>query len=462
MYLIVTYGEEGMRGVQIRGIRTALSFPKEEVLFINEGYSDRIRDEGYEVIDYTLRQFVPVEVVKKEILEKYKIHKVIFADLPTNLPVQTSILLAAFESKIPTIVLENLYTPRQLEERAYTSVLQIADRMIMNCLSSYNDVESVNPKIKVLPPLIPPPDETVVNEFKKKLALSEDEFVILLLTYNKFTQEAIEKLVADPALTSKVRFIITSPDHQEVSGTNPTYIPLLTYKDISSLISLSDLVIGKMGYLQFLEVLALGKPFVSAGTHTGYRNWWLDEKLQDLTYHFDDGESLTRFIKNYIDNKDDQKKVLDDIHALHNGDLYDTVKARTLIDETKHIGMPLTKSLVLFFEKGESDEEKKQFMQVMKEEQFPLPLVFSVDTFTSDLSLDVKRDNRILATDFYLTMQASSHSSHFLSQIYPWYYELNMLENLIKAADRVVVVGAKSRQYFGYFIDTQNPKFVLK
>src|SRR3990167_7876062 len=137
MHLILTYGEKGMRGVQVRGLRIAQSFSPNEVVIVNDGESEWLKGQGYTVFDYPLKQFISLQRIEKDLFERYKPKSVIFSDLPTNHITQASIAIIANNYQVPVIITENYYSKKQFNEYSFKNNIALADLVLLNGLSSF-------------------------------------------------------------------------------------------------------------------------------------------------------------------------------------------------------------------------------------------------------------------------------------------------------------------------------------
>ena len=103
MYIFITYGVPGWRGVQERGIALAKNFKKNEVLFWNGYDSNFIKKFGF-----ACKTFNPSLIDPRKIKFPPKTKAVVFADLPSNELFIFSVFCAANQRNIPIIIFDQI------------------------------------------------------------------------------------------------------------------------------------------------------------------------------------------------------------------------------------------------------------------------------------------------------------------------------------------------------------------
>lgn len=459
MYLIVTFGEPGMKGVQVRGIRIAEALKQagETVEFLNDGEPTWLAEQGYTVHPIQNQQFMSPEQIGKEIFEKLQPHGIIFAELPTSWPYPTALFFEADRRQIPIIALDNIYSSEQFHDRPFQLVLQAADLLLLNGLSSIAPPEGKH--VKVIPPLIEKPKLEKIEYWKKQLNLSPSETLITMVGYHDQAREIAKVIHESLPLEQQPVFAIAGAGNN-ISERNANekiiLLPFLPPEDITALYSISEVIIGKQGYMQFLEAAVLKKIFISLGTTHGYQTKWLTPFLRDVDFHFDEAEPAIEFLKDLLANSDKRQQIVEKIGRLHDGSFfYPAQVAKLITSATPRSKKYFRKVLLYYREANEDPEVLKKVMQIIENEPgFIWPIIIQRDSNESSMSPTSLNDflapeRQILKSSFSEIFSLSSHSFHALAQSYPWYSEMmSHMFNLTNTADEVVVVNSTTRHYF--------------
>lgn len=459
MYVFVTYGRKRMRGVQVRGIRIAQSLVKEKVLFLNSGEGSWLKKFGFKVENVDLDQFFPPA---KNFLPQ-NTSCLVYCDLPSNRPGQTALLMEAINKKVPVVVVDNIYSVRQLEEPAFANTLKVADAFFLLGLSFLK--KKVKEKdILVVPPLIQKPPfsaQKAKEAVLKKYKLKNNKRIVLSVSYNRKVLEIVKKLAKR---FPQIQFILLGADHK--LEPNIEVFKVVGASEIVKLILASDLVLCKMGYQQVLEALSLGRPIITLGEEKGFRKYWLDRAIKEIMFHFNQYSlPLVALVEKILFNEEFRQRLLIKIEKLHDGkfDAIDTI-AET-IESIKFKDKTLERVLFLTIEEAQTGRIKR----IIRKEPFILPLIVSLPFFTKTGLVARKgarkisdyktyKETDIIRTDFSLFANFSPHSVHGLVKIFPWYKDLlNSLSTLILRADKVIILGSKTQQYFAQILE-QIPK----
>ncbi len=450
MYIFITYGVEGWRGVQQRGLEIAKHFNKKEVLFWNGYDSEFIKKDGFrcQTIDLSLVDPSKIKFPKNT-------EALIFADLPTNELFNVSLFLAAKEKNIPIIVLDQIYRRGQLEEGVYKDIGRNADLLILNGLNFLKKSETK--KIKFIPPLASYTRKKDIKEaVAKKYGLDEQKIWILVSGYYKPVYEMAEKAYSGFGKAENFNYIVTGLDIKipKKEG-NKLFLPFLAGDDYFDLLDASDIFISKFGYLQILEALSLGTITVVAG-EAGYvlQMKILDKELQETVKYSNDFEELSKIIFSLLANEKERKEVCEKISALHDGSFYGAKMAASYIKKTtkssKKKKLP-KKLLILVNDEIKKVEEliKKDphiyVVEIIASVSKPGPELYPVKRPDEDL-LDAKIRDLIISQDeilphsFLEVYLLSTRKYDGLVNIIPWYEAwIKNLNSLLGAADQILV-----------------------
>lgn len=450
MYIFVTYGVEGWRGVQQRGLEIAKQFKKKEVLFWNGYDSDFIKKGGFrcQTVDLSLTDPAQIKFPKKT-------QAVVFADLPTNELFNLSLFLAAKEKNIPIIVLDQIYRKGQLEEGVYKNIGEDADLLILNGLNFLKEKETK--KIKFIPPLANYIRKKNVKETAaKRYGLDPKKVWIFVSGYYKPVYEMAEKAYSGFSKAENLNFIIAGLDIKipKKEG-DKLFLPFLSGDDYLDLLDASDIFVSKFGYLQILEALALGTITVVAG-EAGYvlQMKILDEELREIVKYANDSEELAKIISFLLENEKNRNEVCEKISKLHDGSFYGAKTAANYIKKIIKSGKKkkATKRLLILV----NDEIKKAEELIKKEPHIyvveiiasvsrPGPELYPVKRPDEELldskirELIIKQDE-VLPHSFLEVYLLSTRKYDGLVNIIPWYeLWIKNLNSLFGSADRILV-----------------------
>lgn len=450
MYIFITYGAEGWRGVQQRGLEIAKHFNKKDVLFWNGYDSDFIKKDGFRCqnIDLSLTDPSKIKFPKN-------IEALVFADLPTNELFNVSLFLAAKEKNIPIIVLDQIYRKGQLEEGVYKYISQDADLLILNGLNFLKKSETK--KIKFIPPLA---NYSCKKDIKaavaKKYGLDPQKIWILVSGYYKPVYDMAEKAYADFSKTDNFNFIVTGLNikNSKKEG-NKLFLPFLNGDDYFDLLDASDIFISKFGYLQILEALALGTITVVAG-EAGYvlQMKILDKELQDTVKYANNSEELSKIMLSLLENENNRKEICEKIGKLHDGSFYGAKIAADYIKKTTKSGKKKKISKKLLFLVNDEIKKAEEFIkkephiyvvEIIASVSKPGPELYPVkrpdevllDTRIRDLII---KQEEILPHSFLEVYLLSTRKYDGLVNIMPWYEAwIKNLNFLLSSADQIFV-----------------------
>lgn len=448
-----------MKGVQVRGVRVAEALRQagETVEFLNDGEPAWLIEQEYNVHTIQNQRFVSPEDVGKEIFEKLKPQGIIFAELPTSWPYPTALFFEAEKRQIPIIALDNIYSPEQFHDRPFQLILQIADLVLLNGLSTIP--APTQPHVKVIPPLIEKPLPGKIEYWKRQLNLKTTETLITIVGYHDQAREIAKTIHESLPSDQQPVFALAGAGDSIPPRTNNEKIislPFLAPKDIVALYSLSEIIIGKQGYLQFLEANVLGKIFISLGTTHGYQTKWLTPPLQEIEFHFDEPEPAIAFLQELLSSDSKRGQITVKIQQLHDGSFFNPSAIASLIRSTKPRAKKYSRKILLYYREASEDPSdlKKVMNFIQNEPGFIWPIIIQRNTPSSSrakISLDdfLAPERAILNSSFSEVYPLSSHSFHALAQIYPWYSEMmHHMLNLIKTADEVIITNSTTRHYF--------------
>ena len=468
MYIFITYAREGMKGVQVRGLRVAKHMPKKEVMFINGGNSEWIEKAGYKYENHNFNKFNVPSKIKFPNNTKC----IIFCDLPTNRAFQISIFIAANEKKIPCVVLDNIYREKQDMDAVYQNIKNYSDSLILNGLNFFDKNKSK--KTSIVPPLI---DDSLIlgknKKYAKKIILEKlkekdnSQKIIFGIGYNDSIYKEIIK-ISDyfKKKKHKTTFIIVSKTKKIKKKGCIIEIPSLNGDEVSLFIKASDLIICKAGYLQIVESLAMEVPVVAIGEvslisknkkiekgkgTSGFNKDWLDKKIIDATVLAKVVSiDLCKKIEKILFSAETRRKIIKKIKLLHNGNLNGAEITANLIKKTKFKPKNFPKILILSLDKKQETEKVKE---LLKEYPFALPIYVSIPFFTNVFNrnlheYDPTPKKEALHYNPSLIFSFDYDSLHSFSKILPWYQNLfDIIENFVKNSDKCIVVGKETYNY---------------
>jgi len=451
MYIFVTYGVGGWRGVQERGIAIAKNFRKNEVLFWNGYDSNFIKKEGFKckTIDLSLAD-------PKKIKFSKNIKAIIFADLPTNELFNLSLFLGAQEKGIPVVVFDQIYRRGQSKEGVYKNLAEYADLLILNGLNFFKKEQTK--KIKIIPPLPEYKSQIKIREkLSQKYNLDPKKFWIFISGYFKPVYDMVKK--AYPLLSQKGKSFnliisglnLKSPEKKR----NQLLLPYLLQREFLEFLDASDIFISKFGYLQILESLALRTPVIVAGK-AGYvlKMEILDKKLQEVIKYAKNEKDLSSYIFNFLRNEKERRIILNKISKLHNGKMDG---AKIAADYIKKLKKAKTKKIFKKKILVLVNNEIKKAEKLIKNQDYlyVLGIIASVSKPGPKL-YPVKRPNETLLDSKIkeLILKQPEILSHTFKEIYllsprkydglinilPWYNAwIGNLTSLFKFADKILI-----------------------
>jgi UDP-N-acetylglucosamine:LPS N-acetylglucosamine transferase len=453
MYIFVTYGIPGWRGVQERGLAIAQEFPKNEVLFLNGYDSEFIKKRGFRVKTINTSLTNPAKIQFPA-----NTKALVFADLPTNELFNFSLFLAAKKRGLPVIVIDQIYRRGQTKEGVYNFFSQIADLMLLNGLTLFKKEESKN--IKIIPPLADYRKEIPKEELRKKLSkiyqLDDNKLWVFVAGYYppliKMTQKALNKNLLDNA-----QFIITKNNLKKHCKKNGVlFVPYLPNKEYLKWIEAVDLFISKLGYLQITEAIALRTPTILTGEGgLVLKLKILDQKLRKCLIYAETWQDLKEKLEHFIlKDRNELKRWREKLKNLHDGKLGGAKIAANYIKAIKNSRKIKNKKTLLIASSNDLKIIKKGFLN-----RFGLYSLFLITPLSMpgpELSpikrLPLKITNlalkkfywpnhrEILPHDFKEIILFSPRKYDGLLDILPWYSVwLENLLNFLKSADKILL-----------------------
>lgn len=462
MYLFVTYATAGIKGVQARGIKIAKYFSKNEIFFINSGDDTWLKKNKlpYQNINFDAL-YNPSEI---KIPNGTK--KIIFCDAPTNKPYQTALMIAAQAKKIPCIVLGNIYNSKQLNEKVPSLTEKYCDLYLRTGLSYFKKVISEhNERVKYVPPFIVKPvlDDKEKHNILENFHLDKKDKIVLAMGYNeKVLKEIIklEKILVKK--NSNIKIVVLGVGQEIRQNKNIIFAPVQDETIYSKLMLLSKIVICKRGFLQVIESLSFGKPVVTLGEFKGYGKEWVDPVINDVVYHSDKiDQKIINIILETSSNSSKANNLENKIKKLHDGSFEGTKIAAELIEKCKFVHKKFTTKIAICLD---GKNEILKLKKLIEKNTFVLPIIISLpylsygyatkeyfkqtfeneyaDNLSSELNIRTKEN---LKYGFYQIYDFCFHDFHGSATILPFYKQLlTDIENKMKAADEVIVIGQKT------------------
>ena len=443
MYIFITYGYPGMRGVQTKALRLGQFLVRkgQKVKFYDEGDHKPLieRKVDYENWDFNAL-YLPSQITFPS-----KTKAVIFPDLPTNRIGQLAIFLSAKSQKIPTVVIDNFYRTSQLEDRVFSNVIKYADLVILNGLIL--PALPLPPHLKIIGPFIPSPDHPQkVWKWLHSLGIKKNQKIILGAGYNKDVLLELKRLakkikdenlvIIAPGSVSKIKRL-----------NNLLYLPFLNDQEISNLLSMASLAIYKFGFIQVCEALMVGVPVVVAGKMRGFRMEWLDSKIRDLVVEALNSNQLVKVVREMIKKGKDYKEFQKRLALLRLVPKNSLEITGELLKKLKSRNVQLKKEVAISFDDQKSLEKLKL---TLYNHPFALPLVFSIPYFRPEKekereinlsSLEPTKKGEILKWGFQVIYHLSRHSFHSGVNLFPYFESLvRDIEGLLKEADSVLFI----------------------
>lgn len=462
-YVFVTYSFEGMRGVQVRGIRIAENLPKNEVVFFNSGDDRWLRQGGYQVRQVSFDKITRID----EIQFPEETRAVIFCDMPTNRPYQTLLFLAAKKQGIPVVVIENLYHSSQGQQPVYKAIINNTDLWLWNGISSLWDKTEHLVNTQWIPPLMKAPHSSFQEARQAvmtKYNIPAGHKIILASGYQEDVRSIIDQLCATILSgNTKVHFIIIAAAEEYRQDGNVIYTPVLQEKDIRPLLMGSDLLICKKGFLQILEAFSFGVPVVCMGKYEGFYDSWLDPEIRNvLPYHPYYSDKLVTDITRLVIDGPDRDLWLRQVRALHNGLFDGGEKAARMLQQKILLRKEYSKAKLLISLNISS--EIKVAQEVIRRQEDLLPVIISVPYLTlKNLFLsssegqtfdkyndfdDLVPSSDILRYGTNLTYHCGPHDMHGWALALPWLDTIHEhIQELCKHAEEILVIGQRSEEY---------------
>lgn len=378
-YLLLTYGEPGWRGVQVRALRIAEYFDKSEVLFWNLYDTSFIKTHGFSVEEKD-PGLTPLE----KIVFPKETEVVIFADLPSNELFLYSVFQKALLEKKKIVICEQLYNRTQMKRGVMRYFGEHSDLFLLNSLSSFKDLETDTVKI------IPPQIELLETKVKRReLGIAEDAVVLLGVGYHGKVFEKLTNITEQ--LTQKfedVYSLILSSSHTTVQKAGKViYMPFVSGKEYFQTLYAADVVMVKFGFLQILEALALHKPTIVLG-EGGYMlrdQKVLDKTLQDvLRFDFEITDQTYLHLEKLVKNTQKREEIVSKLKKLHSGEVFGAQKAAAYIKKlalkksaTKKRGMLSPKKLAILV--NEEIFSKEEWLK-KQEDVYPLCFIMPEGT----------------------------------------------------------------------------------
>jgi len=450
MYIFVTYGTKGWRGVQERGLAIADYFKKNEVLFLNGYDSEFIKKRGFKckTIDLSLEDPRRIKFPKNT-------KAIVFADLPTNELFNLSLFFAAKKKKVPVVICDQIYRRGQTKEGVYRNLIEFSELFLLNGLSFFKNEETR--KIKIVPPLPEySPSLNIKADLARKYNLDSKKIWIFVSGYFEPVYKMTKKIY--PLLLKKklnFYFIICGLSIKKPQKRkNQLLLPYLPQNEFLQFLDAADLFISKFGYLQILEALALKTPLIVAGK-AGFvlKMEILDKKLRKVIKYVQNEKELLSEILSIIDSPSKRKKLLKEISKLHNGEMNGARVAAEYIKKVSLSTLPSFKRKIFIL----TNKEFKQAENLILNEKYLYPLVLILpvskpgpklhpvkrpdeDCLSLQLQEFFFQQNEILPHHFWHIFLFSRRKYDGFVNIFPWYQAwINQLTFLLRESDEIWV-----------------------
>lgn len=456
MIAIVSYAYPGMRGVVTRGIRIARQL-KGKTIFIHAGETTMLKKAGMDFISVDFNQIAaPIELHLPR-----SIGRVVFCDIPTNFAFQLPVFLWAKRKSIPVIIVENIYRKNQFKEKAFKNFITHADAMLLNGPRIF---KAKGEKVHIVSPLDPPRlTRKQKDGLRQRYKVPNDHKIVLCMGYNEEAISIVKK-TAEKLRRLPLTFIVVGAQKKRLLNGNLQFLPFLGENDYVSLLAISDCLMGKRGYLQIIEALSLGIPVITVGTFQGFLDHWIDPRIRKAAPYFphycgDIPKLLGNFLFNGGIRKKNQKLISPFIDQTRGG-AYALAK---LIENVRHEPFKPIKKLVITLNFSDNLSKLKALLRKEKE---ILPVIISTPYLNlqtgkyspcqkPDLNKFIPKGD-ILESAFCLHFSFSTHDSHGLAQILPWYAtQVELLKNLIQRSDKIWVIGKQTKHYLGQLLKRQ-------
>ena len=458
MYLFITYARVGMKGVQARAIRVANELKKNaDVLFWNDGDSSWLKKENLPYKELNFKQFAP----SRSIQFPKGVKAVIFADLPTNRPLQSAVLVAARNKKIPTVILENQYRKNQEKEGVYRAVMAYSDLLIFNGLSYLHS--SPKEQLKYTPPLLPAKlkKEEAKRMLKKRIKSGIAKHLIVCVGYNEKVINIVDKLTDKLKKEKNITVIVISTANKRTRD-NLIFLEQQNEEEMAELFSACDLVLAKPGFLQVQEALAYGLPLITLGEDAGFRREWIDEKTINAVKHYNEfSQKLLKEISAMKKNNLAWQQWQAQVSELHSGVMDGSKKIADQVAKVSFKEKNYPKKILICLDKQEEREVAKG---IVLDSDFILPIYLSAPFFTGEKNNALEdfrayEKGAILQQQSEIIIDFGWDSVHGFSKLFPVYDGLmDWLQNIISQAEEVIIVGKETESYIKEILQNASPK----
>ena len=452
MYVIVTYARSDMKGVQARGIRVADRLGRENVVFYDSGDHSWLEKEGFKYREFNFNSFESSENI--DFPQNTK--AVIFADLPSNRPLQTSILLSARSKHLPVVVLENLYRKNQYQEGVYRNTIDFCDLMIFNGLD-YLWPEKKIERVAFVPPLIPEKKDFSTSKkiVEEKIGSKLPENILVSVGYNEKVMDIVKKIASQYKDRKDIVFLavgaLEEGRESQIEG-NIIYLPKQDEEEMGEFLSIAKIVFAKPGFLQVQETLAYNLPLFTLGKDTGFQHSWIDKKTLEVITHFDEfSQDITRRVDEVINPGRGLEELAHKLKGIHSGELDGAGKIAQIIMQGVEVAKKKVKASVLLC--LDKKEERKVAKRIIEDNPFILPIFISAKFFTGeeDGNLEkfrVENKNEILQQSFSLICDFGWEATHSLSKIFPFYNRFILaLKMIIESSDEIILIGEETMSF---------------
>lgn len=456
MIAIVSYAYPGMRGVVTRGIRIARQL-KEKTIFIHAGETAMLKKAGMDFISVDFNQIAaPVELNLPR-----SIGRVVFCDIPTNFAFQLSVFLWAKQRSIPVVIVENIYRKNQLKEKVFRNFITHADAMLLNGPRIF---KATGEKVHIVSPLDPPRlTQKQKDDLRQQYRVPKGHKIVLCMGYNEeailIVKKTAEKLWRLPLI-----FIVVGTQKKRFLSGNLLFLPFLNENDYMSLLAISDCLIGKRGYLQIIEALSLGIPVITVGTFQGFLDHWIDLRIRKAAPYFSHYcKAIPKLLSGLLFDKAIHKKNNRLMAPFINKTRGGSYALARLIEKIRYQPAKQIKKLAVTLN---SPDNLSRLKALLRKEKEILPIIISTPYLNlqtgkylpcqkPDLNKFIQKGD-ILESAFCLHFSFSTHDSHGLAQILPWYAtQVELLKNLIRRSDKIWVIGKQTKHYLNQLLNQQ-------
>lgn len=447
MYIFVTYGYLGMRGVQVKALRLAnfLESKGQKVKFYDHGDHKPLLESKVDFENWDLNNLYHPE----DIIFPKRTQAVIFTDLPTNKVGQLAIFIAAKSQGIPVVIIDNFYKEVQLKQKVFLNLINYSDLFILNGL--FLPQSKLPPQLKILGPFIRTPQSPEeIWRWAETLGVKKGQKVILGTGYAKDILKLLEKLgkgIDDPNIvilalgaTTKIKRI-----------KNIIYLPFLNDLEINNLLRIADLAIYKLGFVQVIEAWIAKVPVIVTGEMKGFFTDWLDPKLQGLLIEAPNIKQLQTMTKDIINRGKKYQQFKSQINKIKFAPQNALEITSQLLKNIKSRKVNIKKTVIVSL--GDKKSLKK-LKQILQKNPFVYPMIFDFPC----LRPDQEKNNKLIVCDFEPSdsedilkwgFQAvyrltSCHSFHAGATIIPHFLDMmNDTARILDRADKIIYCDQK-------------------